>query len=557
MTFSTRAVKTTFRVVALVLGFLQAWAYRFYIEPDGVNYLDIAQAYLRRDWGNALNAYWSPFLSWLLALIQWTFHPSPYWESTSLHLLSFVLFLLALVAFEFFFSRLFSLSNRLNPQADARETTPEWVWWVLGYSAFLVCTLRMITLRSDNPDMALAAIIFFATGILIDLAQSDRNLLHYGLLGLILGLGYLAKSVMLPLSLVFIMTAAFGRRGFKKLEWRALASVVGFLLVSTPFAVALSHAKGRFTFGDTGKVAYFNQVTPMPLGQLASSTFTHRPQQLFDAPPVYTYETPFTSTYPAWYDSSYWLEGVKPHFVLRDQLAAIARALSSYFRIISTEKQWIAGWLVLLFVAGDWRKTSELTFKLWFIWLPSVAALALYALVLVEPRYVAAALAIICVALFVAALSPPANSLRRTSVAVVFAVAATSGLALVKDGLTNLADCMHSENHVQWHVAQGMLKMGLAPGDHVAVLGHSTVADYWAHLAGLQVTADIPLEAMQDYWIASSEKREEIASRLHARGIKALVLAEPPVIRAAWRNVGDTGYYVQFLTQARATDSAP
>lgn len=82
MSPSSPAVKIAFRSVALVFAFLQAWAYRFYIEPDGVNYLDIARAYLRRDWTNALNAYWSPLYSWLLALIQRVFHPSPYWEST-------------------------------------------------------------------------------------------------------------------------------------------------------------------------------------------------------------------------------------------------------------------------------------------------------------------------------------------------------------------------------------------------------------------------------------------------------------------------------------------
>src|SRR5690242_12335485 len=125
MTPSTPAIKTTCRLVALVLGFLQTWANAFYIEPDGVNYLDIAQAYLRRDWTNALNAYWSPFYSWLLALVQWAFHPSPSWESTFLHLLNFVMFLFALAGFEFFFNRLLSLIKALGPQSADTEGPPE------------------------------------------------------------------------------------------------------------------------------------------------------------------------------------------------------------------------------------------------------------------------------------------------------------------------------------------------------------------------------------------------------------------------------------------------
>src|SRR5207245_1167401 len=111
--------------------------------------------------------------------------------------------------------------------------------------------------------------------------------------------------------------------------------------------------------------------------------------------------------------------------------------------------------------------------------------------------------------------------------------------------------------HVQWQVAQGLGKMGLAPGDQVAVLGHTTVADYWAHLAGLRVTADIPLEDMQSYWLASPDTRERIASRLHAQGIKALVTAGTPLVPANWHSVGDTGYYVQVLSESPTTGSAP
>jgi hypothetical protein len=547
MSPSSSAVRTAFRSAAVVLGFLQAWAYRFYIEPDGVNYFDIARAYLRRDWTNALNGYWSPLYSWLLAAIQWSLHPSPYFESTFLHLLNLVLFLLALVAFEFFFRRLLSVISVLDPQASDTEGQPEWAWWMLGYTAFLMSALRLITLGNDTPDMALAAAAFLAAGVLIDLARFDRGTLHFALLGLVLVICYLAKSVMLPLSFVYIVAATFARRGIKKPDPRALATLGAFLLVSLPFAAALSRAKGRLTFGDTGKVAYFNQVTPISLSEASSPALTHHPLRLFDEPPVYLYVTPFASTYPAWYDPSYWLEGVRSRFVLRDQLRAIGRGLSGYFQIVSTEKQWIAGWLVLFFLAGEWRRTLDLMFKAWFIWLPSIAALGLYAFVLVEPRYVAVALTIICLTLFAALPWSRVTSARFVGVAVVLAISGTSGIALVKEGIANLVVCVRPGNHVQWQVAQSLLRMGLTPGDQVAVLGHTTVADYWAHLAGFRVTADIPLEAVSSYWLAKPGTREQIASRLRAQGIKAMVTAGTPLVAANWRSIGNTGYYVHLL----------
>ena len=81
----------------------------------------------------------------------------------------------------------------------------------------------------------------------------------------------------------------------------------------------------------------------------------------------------------------------------------------------------------------------------------------------------------------------------------------------------------------------------------MAVLGHTTVADYWAHLAGLRVTADIPLEDMRSYWLASPDTRDQIASRLQAQQIKALVTMGTPLAPANWRSIGNTGYYMQLL----------
>src|SRR5467141_871457 len=86
---SLRVLRGVCWTIALAAGFLQTWAARFSMTPDGTCYLDIASAYLRGDWHNAINSYWSPLFSWLLALAIWIFHPAPYWESTLLHLVNF------------------------------------------------------------------------------------------------------------------------------------------------------------------------------------------------------------------------------------------------------------------------------------------------------------------------------------------------------------------------------------------------------------------------------------------------------------------------------------
>src|SRR5205085_8652428 len=94
----TRAAGWT---LALVAGALQAWAGRFPIGEDGLSYLEIASAYLRADWHNAVSAYWSPMYSLVLAGLLGITQPGRFLESTVVHVGSFLIYVCALAAFEF------------------------------------------------------------------------------------------------------------------------------------------------------------------------------------------------------------------------------------------------------------------------------------------------------------------------------------------------------------------------------------------------------------------------------------------------------------------------
>jgi hypothetical protein len=571
MKISLGQLKLSIRILILVLGFVQAWAGRFYIELDGMNYLDVARAYARGDWVHAINGYWSPLYSWLLAVIEIIFHPSPYWQSTYLHLLNFVLFIVALITFEFFVERLLSLVTFPFPELNDAIARPAWAWWLLGYTAFAVCTLRIITLSNDTPDMALAAVVFLAAGWLIDLQQFERGVVRYALLGVILGVGYLTKGVMFPVFFVFLFAVAFARGNFKRPDLRALATLAGFLVVSLPFVGALSYVKGHFTFGETGKIAYIHEVIhanehkPEMVERLTRETgkpgnrdVRYLPQRLTDDPPAYVYPAPYPlATYATLYDPSYAWTGRSPHFYLGEQIRAVGRATASFFHMLSTEKQWGAGWLVLAFVAASWKRTRARLTQLWFIWFPPLVTLGLYSLVLVEPRYAAVWITIIWMVLFAAVDWPQAAGIRSVGAAVVLAIAITSGGAVVKGGFDNLAESMRKEPNVQFEIGESLLGMGLKPGDELAFLGHTTLPYYWAHLSRLRVTGDIQFDDLHSYWIAPQQKRDEIAESFRAHGIKALVVVGPPQIADTWRAIGDTGYYVKFIDGSAMHTAVP
>src|SRR5438094_868191 len=50
-------------VLAAALGALDSWASRYSLNPMGVSYLDMGDAFVRRDWQTALNGLWSPLYS--------------------------------------------------------------------------------------------------------------------------------------------------------------------------------------------------------------------------------------------------------------------------------------------------------------------------------------------------------------------------------------------------------------------------------------------------------------------------------------------------------------
>ena len=88
---SPRRLRIFFWSLALVLGASQAWATRFTMNPDGISYLDMGDAYWRGDWHMAINAYFSPLYSWILGFFMKVLRPSPYWEYPLAHLVNFLI----------------------------------------------------------------------------------------------------------------------------------------------------------------------------------------------------------------------------------------------------------------------------------------------------------------------------------------------------------------------------------------------------------------------------------------------------------------------------------
>ncbi|TMI82348.1 MAG: hypothetical protein E6H04_04925, partial [Bacillati bacterium ANGP1] len=133
-------------VVLAAAGAVYAWAGRHEMNPDGMSYLDVASAFMRGDWRMALNRHWSPLYPALLAVTLRVVRPTPYDEFATVQGLNFVIFLGALVSFEFLLSRLIRYHGTFTAKASSagRFALPEWALRILGYLLFAYASLPLI-----------------------------------------------------------------------------------------------------------------------------------------------------------------------------------------------------------------------------------------------------------------------------------------------------------------------------------------------------------------------------------------------------------------------------
>src|SRR3954470_19596681 len=152
-----RPLKIICWVILISAGLVQTWYTRHLIYSDGVSYLEIARYYAAGNWKAALNSYWSPLYSWILAFWMVVLRPSGYWETGLLHLTNFVAYVACLVGFEQFLAALLKLQNRVIDETGLSEQTVR----IAGYCVFLISTLSSIGIGNISPDMTGTAIGIF------------------------------------------------------------------------------------------------------------------------------------------------------------------------------------------------------------------------------------------------------------------------------------------------------------------------------------------------------------------------------------------------------------
>lgn len=562
LTERARLVRLLFWAATIVFGIAQCWSTRHTLSPDGLSYLDIAQAYARLDWPQTLSAYWSPLYPVLVGFGLLVVRPSAEWQLPVTHFVNFVLLLGAALAFEFFWHCIVDAVRQSCGRSEEAVPLPKWALWSIGYAVFLWASLVWIGIGPVNPDLGVSAFVYLVAGILVHLNLRPNTWQWYPLLGLALGFGYLFKAIWFPLSgLVLLLVAIRNAWSAKRLLLTAAAGGL-FMTVALPQLIAIHELTGRFGYGASGKLTYAENVSPKSIRRnwqglpRGSGTPVHPSRIIFDHPRAYEFATPVPGTYPLWRETSYWVEGMRPTFSLGAQVDQIARGLYSCIDVFSREPYGLLFGVLALASIGCWRGLGAELLRWWNLALIALAGIGAYVLVLVGTRYIAGFMVLFWL-IIIASLRYGSDERARLAGTITGILALTIVFSLLLT-LVRLQYKGADDARDQYEVANRLHEMGITPGMKVADIGEDSGV-YWAHFDGLRVVAEIMSQQANEFWTAPEATQQAVMQSFSETGAVAVIAKKPPASTPnhRWQRLGKTGYFVFVLaTPSSATGTS-
>ena len=519
--------------IALIIGFIQVWVNRFYMSYDGVSYLDMADAYLRRDWHTAFNVFWNPLYSWIIGFAFLVLHPNAYWEYPVVHLVNFLIYAGTVAAFEYFLQAL------LKGRGDASAIR------IIAYALFLWTSLEMIHVWMVNPDMLVAASVYLALGVLLRPSSRWSSIL----LGLTLSAGYYAKPVMIPIGCIVLLASW---KILPRRQW--VVATLAFALLSSPLILVLSNAAGHLTIGETGRLNFAWWIDGVEQrnwqgGPVQAGLPVHPARVAHDHPRVYEFGGVFPVTYAMWYDVSYWFRGLHVWWAPRSFAHNMIKNLAGVARLMLCQGGgFLVGW-AFCFYRGN--KNLVRLGHSWRVWAVSLGAIVLYCAVHCETRYLGGFFAVAFLIPF-AALQIEERWLA-ISVAALGLVCAAFFFRVTPG--ERFRPWESTPVNTYWQVATGLQNLGLTPGDKVGLAcGEQGMPNSrWARLARVHIVAEMDRDIA--FWQLSEKEQKEVLDTLSASGAKMAVTSVPPPNGAhpvGWIRIGSTTHFAyRFFGEPR------
>ncbi|MDQ1239953.1 MAG: hypothetical protein QG577_2139, partial [Thermodesulfobacteriota bacterium] len=406
------------------------------------------------------------------------------------------------------------------------------------------------------PDMLVLALILVAVGIIFWIKRNPKTRIGFLFLGLVLGLSYLVKTYMFPMSFLLISLAALSVSRWTSALKGVTIAMVALLLVSLPYIALLSSDLGRFTYGGAGNYNYAVFVK-------GKGEPVNPPELLSERPETVLFVVnPNSSFTPGW-DLAKHHEGITPQFHLSAQLIVLKNNLIAMVQ----DSPWFFG-LVALWNIVQFRWASP---RLGKIVPPSevvtllvlgTAGSILFCLVVLEMRYVAPFLllgftGLTCLWRYKPSAVSACKTINRlgylVSISLLFLVAASvidqyHRAVHGERGKPSYESLLMENQSIGHFINQN----GYGNGDRVALIESSLGSVYWARLANVKIVAQIL--SSKDYLYASNQERAFLINRLRDRSIKVLVgigSEFDALSREGWTKIANTREHYILFTDDR------
>jgi hypothetical protein len=222
----------------------------------------------------------------------------------------------------------------------------------------------------------------------------------------------------------------------------------------------------------------------------------------------------------------------------------------------------IATLFILFYVAARrWSAVKDIA-TYWFLLLPAASTLSLYALIHIEPRYVAPFIVVFVLCLFFSVQLPSSRESQRlyASVAILlfamFLVPIESSSLHVSDFARDLLRRSKPDPNSCQAMASEMYRLGLRPGDRIASLEYSLYGmSTWARLSRVRIVAEVYYwpelaeSSDNDFWKADSETQARVIQAIAGTGARVIISQQKPNRPHApgWERVGNTEYYAYWM----------
>ncbi|MDP1889835.1 MAG: hypothetical protein Q8K55_02995 [Gemmatimonadaceae bacterium] len=262
------------------------------LTPDGVAYLENAELFATGGWAEALQGYWSPGYSLLLAPAAWLAGGDRGLLLLIAHIVQLFLGLAAL------WMAAAAVQRRAPPHAQRV------VYWGCAW-----IILRWLTQEVLTPDLLLCTLVFWFVSLRPPTTARARAV-HGG----IIGAGFLVKSSIWPWLLVALALAV--ARSVRARNWLVFpaTTVLVAVAISGAFVVTLSVRAGRPTLGSVGPLNARWYLGDRSRRTPDTDTGPHATKRLLEWRPGLVIAAhdlrPSTRTYAPWSDPERWVRGV-------------------------------------------------------------------------------------------------------------------------------------------------------------------------------------------------------------------------------------------------------